>query len=122
MMVVAYLIVMAYLAGFDPASWVWIFQRARNLGCSEHTTTLKVGEAPSEPGGASPARYGPAPRLIFLLTLARPDRPCQGGEAGNRLGEGELILLGFVPEEQHHSSQARSAWNHVENSPSQRDD
>jgi hypothetical protein len=27
-----------------------------------------------------------------------------------------------VPEGQHDSSQARSAWNHQENSPSQRDD
>ena len=29
--------------------------------------------------------------------------------------------LAFVPEGQHDSSQARSAWNHEENSPSQRD-
>jgi hypothetical protein len=28
----------------------------------------------------------------------------------------------FVPEGQHDSSQARRAWNHEENSPSQRDD
>jgi hypothetical protein len=29
---------------------------------------------------------------------------------------------GFVPEAQRDRSQARSAWNHEQNSPSQRDD
>jgi hypothetical protein len=33
-----------------------------------------------------------------------------------------LDSLWFVPEGQHDRSQARSAWNHKENSPSQRDD
>jgi hypothetical protein len=35
---------------------------------------------------------------------------------------GTSMAIGFVPEGQHDSSQARSAWNHEENGPSQRDD
>jgi hypothetical protein len=30
---------------------------------------------------------------------------------------GTSMAIGFVPEGQHHSSQARSAWNHEENGP-----
>jgi hypothetical protein len=51
---------------------------------------------------------------------SRSDRRIQ--PRSSKIMRGTSMAIGFVPEGQHDSSQARSAWNHEENTPSQRDD